>query len=1803
MRSSTTAVPRRLLAGTVGLLLAAGALALVPGAARADSAPVLPSPENPVTVTADGLPTTQIDGVGWAQAIVGDTVYVGGRFSSARPAGVPAGTQESPRSNLLAYDIRTGALIASFAPEVNGQVLAVTASPDGSRLYIGGDFTAVDGQTRNRVAAFDTATGALVASFAPSVNSQVRAIAATNSTVYLGGSLTAVGGVSRTRLAAVSAADGSLLSWAPLPGVGPVEGNRDGNTATSNEVMALTLTGGGSQVVAAGRFDSMNGVKATGISALDAVSGATRPFAVNALITNQGVNSGVYSLSTDGAVVYASAYDFNGPGNMEGTVAATADGGEVVAVNDCHGDTYSTFPMGGALYMAGHAHDCEQIGGFPEQNPRVNKFATAVTTGATGGTNGPGTLRSGAFYGQPAPSLLDWFPTMNAGTVTGQLQAGWSVTGNGRYLVFAGEFPRVNGVEQQGLVRYAFAADAPNAVGPTPTGFTAGAVTTAPGTASISFRATHDQDNEWLTYRVYRDTESPATLVAETTRASTWWSRPLVTVTDPAATETSRYRVVATDPFGNRAVTPWASIDPAGVPATQGYRQTVAADGAYELWPLGETPEQLAASGNLTAGANGLVPLLAGAGVTAGVPGAISGDAGTAFGLSGEPGGMLVIPTLFPALDTLSVEAWFRTDSDAGGLIAGFGDSMTGRSTVVDRLTYLQPDGRAVFGVSPEAGVQRTVTSEESYNDGEWHHVISSMSPSGLFLYVDGELVGSRTDTRNGLDRTSYFRVGGDTTWGSGSYLEGDVDEVAFYISATTAERAARHFEVGHTGAEPNAAPRPAFTTATAGLGLAVDGTLSRDPDGTVASHSWNWGDGTPAGSGAQATHTYAAAGTYTVTLTVTDDHGRTATAVREVTVSPANAAPTAAFTAAADGLAVAVDGRTSADADGTVASYSWNWGDGTPAGSGAQATHTYAAAGTYTVTLTVTDDDGATATATQPVPVTTGPAVLAADAWNRTVTGGLGTADTGGAWTPSAGAARLSVAPGAATLALPSAGNNTGAYLGGVSRSDVDLRTSFTLTAAPAGGGTYVYLSGRRVGSDLDYRVRVRIAADRSVALVLSRISGGTEGYPGGEVVVPGLTWTPGTPLEVGVQVTGTGTTEIRAWIWAAGTAQPATPQLSRTDTTAALQVPGAVGLSAYRTSSNTTATAVRFGALTVTGPGGGAPPVNQAPTAAFATAVTGLSVAVDGRISTDPDGTVAGYAWNWGDGTAAGSGAQATHTYAAAGTYPVTLTVTDDGGATATRVEQVTVVATTPPPAGVLASDAFGRTVAGGLGTADVGGPWTASAGAARQSVAPGTAALAVNPGQNTGSYLGGVSSTATDVRTTLTVSQVPSGGSGVSVYVLGRRVAASLDYSARLQVRADGTVVLALLRTGASGSETLLGTTANLAGTYTPGTPLQVRLQVSGTGTTTLALTVWTGTGPEPATPTLTRTDATAALQVPGAVGLSTYLSASATGPVTVRATSFVAAPVGAGTPVNQPPTAAFTATPTGLAVAVDGRASADPDGTVAAHSWTWGDGTAAGSGAQATHTYAAAGTYAVTLTVTDDRGRTASTTQQVTVTAPGGQPQPAVLASDAFGRSVTGGLGTADVGGAWTASAGAARQSVAPGTATLTVGPGNNTGSYLGAVAQRDVDVRATLSLSAVPTSGSGAFVYVVGRRVDAATDYRARLLVVPGGGVQVALVRNSGGTETVLGSATLPAFTYTAGTPLEVRLRVTGTGPTSLAVTVWRAGTAEPATPTLTRSDSTAALQVPGAVGVAAYLSGSATGPVAVRLTGFTVTAG
>ena len=105
--------------------------------------------------------------------------------------------------------------------------------------------------------------------------------------------------------------------------------------------------------------------------------------------------------------------------------------------------------------------------------------------------------------------------------------------------------------------------------------------------------------------------------------------------------------------------------------------------------------------------------------------------------------------------------------------------------------------------------------------------------------------------------------------------------------------------------------------------------------------------------------------------------------------------------------------------------------------------------------------------------------------------------------------------------------------------------------------------------------------------------------------------------------------------------------------------------------------------------------PQASQPPTAEISATCAASSCTFDGTGSTDPDGSITGYAWTFGDGTSA-TGATVTHAYSSAGTYPITLTVTDDQGATATTANTVSVTGPPPPPTVTLQGAADRNTTA---------------------------------------------------------------------------------------------------------------------------------------------------------------------------------------------------------------------------------------------------------------------------------------------------------------------------------------------------------------------------------------------------------------------------------------------------------------------------------------------------------------------------
>ncbi|KQO61493.1 signal peptidase I [Curtobacterium sp. Leaf261] len=154
--------------------------------------------------------------------------------------------------------------------------------------------------------------------------------------------------------------------------------------------------------------------------------------------------------------------------------------------------------------------------------------------------------------------------------------------------------------------------------------------------------------------------------------------------------------------------------------------------------------------------------------------------------------------TKVTAPTTFTVEAWIRT-STAAGKVVGFGNSQTGTSSSYDRHLYVNSAGKIVFGVYNSGNI--TIASPAVVTDGAWHHVVGTMSSSGMALYVDGVSVGTNTNTgaeaNSGWWRIGYDNLNAWTNAPTSAYFKGDLDDVTAYPTALTAAQVSTLYKQG----------------------------------------------------------------------------------------------------------------------------------------------------------------------------------------------------------------------------------------------------------------------------------------------------------------------------------------------------------------------------------------------------------------------------------------------------------------------------------------------------------------------------------------------------------------------------------------------------------------------------------------------------------------------------------------------------------------------------------------------------------------------------------------------------------------------------------------------------------------------------------------------------------------------------------------------------------------------------------------------------------------------------------------------
>jgi PKD repeat protein len=420
--------------------------------------------------------------------------------------------------------------------------------------------------------------------------------------------------------------------------------------------------------------------------------------------------------------------------------------------------------------------------------------------------------------------------------------------------------------------------------------------------------------------------------------------------------------------------------------------------------------------------------------------------------------------------------------------------------------------------------------------------------------------------------------------------------------------------------------------------------------------YAWDFGDGGKASGSLTPTYTYANSGTYTVTLTVTDAQNHVGQGTLHVTVQ--DVAPTVAILGAPmsspEGTAISLTSTVTSPSPADMsAGFSYAWSVTANGSAFASATtpnfsFTPLVHGTYVVTLAVTDQFQLTGTASQTITATAVAPLVSINGAPASGTPGTAIALTSSVVSPSS--------------ADPVSGFT---YAWSVTQNNASVAsgTNPNFSFTPSTAGTYVVTLAVTDQESATGRASTSI----SVSSTLTVSAGGPYTAVAGSVVHATAVVTDTNPAEAAAGFT-------YAWTWGDGPASP-TPGNPCAHTygavgtfTVTVTVTAQDGQSCTATSTATIAAANQ-----------GGPTANAG---GPYTGVPGTAIAFTGSATdSNPSNSGFAYAWNFGDnGTS--NVASPSHTYAAAGTYNVTFTVTDSSGKSDTDMTTTTVTAAPPPP-----------------------------------------------------------------------------------------------------------------------------------------------------------------------------------------------------------------------------------------------------------------------------------------------------------------------------------------------------------------------------------------------------------------------------------------------------------------------------------------------------------------------------------------
>jgi hypothetical protein len=311
---------------------------------------------------------------------VGSTVFVGGSFTSVSPRGSSA-TQS--RQHLFGFTAGTGTIASGFNPTVNGNVDTIIAGPTAGTVLVGGAFSTVDG-TRTKLALLNASTGAIAPGWkSPAINGEVNSLVLRNGRLYVGGYFATVAGQSRLGLAVLNPATGAQLSYAVPSFTGHHNWGRncDPTTATCSKaatgIKSLDINPAGTQMVAIGNFVNVSGtstlrdqIAVLNLSSTAATvdnSWATSAYTAKCIASSYDVYIRDVQFSADGSYfVVAATGGGAGQKNTDGTrtscdtaarYEANGSGSDVrpTWIDYTGNDTFlSVAVTGTAIYIGGH---------------------------------------------------------------------------------------------------------------------------------------------------------------------------------------------------------------------------------------------------------------------------------------------------------------------------------------------------------------------------------------------------------------------------------------------------------------------------------------------------------------------------------------------------------------------------------------------------------------------------------------------------------------------------------------------------------------------------------------------------------------------------------------------------------------------------------------------------------------------------------------------------------------------------------------------------------------------------------------------------------------------------------------------------------------------------------------------------------------------------------------------------------------------------------------------------------------------------------------------------------------------------------------------------------------------------------------------------------------------------------------------------------------------------------------------------------------------------------------------------------